>query len=39
MVWEKPEFEVVNLCFEVTCYVYTRLKGAAGEWDPATDGR
>jgi hypothetical protein len=24
MAWEKPEFEVFELCEEITCYVYHR---------------
>ncbi len=24
VVWEKPRFEVINLCLEVTAYIYTR---------------
>jgi len=24
MTWTKPKFEIVDLCSEVTCYVYRR---------------
>jgi len=24
MTWEKPMFEAIDLCMEVTCYRYTR---------------